>query len=65
MTLRLVRHVHPERYTKERQVIQHMPAHDPKKSSLNPLNSTIHGIEILYQQPLIIGTSNKIMQAFV
>ena len=25
-----------------------------------PLNSTIHGIEILYQQPRIMGSSNKI-----
>ena len=29
------------------------------------LNSTIHGIEILYQTARIMGSSNKIMQAFV
>ena len=32
---------------------------------LAPLNSTLHGIEIFYQQPRIMGTSNEMLTSFV
>ena len=31
----------------------------------DPLNTTIHGIEILYPQLLIMGTSQKILTSLV
>ena len=32
---------------------------------LAPLNPTLHGVEIFYQQPRIMGSSNKMLTLFV